>query len=233
MKIKNNKSVILDRIKFHYSIQSNAELARFLGISPSTLSNWYSRNTIDYDLVFSKCKNLDLDWLINGVSENPQFENISNDNLDEAEKKRYEDSESALPTNLSNDDWKDINGYCGFISAILKKNDVFGIDSSYDDIRTEISLMSDILEHYSINSRMKKHYQDFKQNKIDLNTLLKNFRDEFQIEKDLYRIIVPLRKTLNKVYSNVDKFNEEHDRLYVFDIPAGNDDLDLVCNDEQ
>ena len=53
------KSEILNRIMSHYGLRNKTELASFLGVSPQTVSNWYSRNSIDYDLVFEKCAGLD------------------------------------------------------------------------------------------------------------------------------------------------------------------------------
>jgi len=61
-----NKSLILNRIKLAYSLKNDAELARFLEIQRNTLSNWYSRNTIDYDKVFLKCESLNPEWLLTG-----------------------------------------------------------------------------------------------------------------------------------------------------------------------
>ena len=61
-----DKSLILNRIKLAYSLKNDAELARFLEIQRNTLSNWYSRNTIDYDKVFLKCESLNFDWLLTG-----------------------------------------------------------------------------------------------------------------------------------------------------------------------
>lgn len=59
-----DKTLILNEIKSHYKFDSNAEFARFLGIAPNTLSNWYSRNTIDYELIISKCEEISGDWLL-------------------------------------------------------------------------------------------------------------------------------------------------------------------------
>lgn len=61
-----DKSLILNRIKKHYNFTTDIELADFLGISKSTLSNWYKRNSIDYDLLFSKCELVDKNWLLTG-----------------------------------------------------------------------------------------------------------------------------------------------------------------------
>lgn len=60
------KSEILNRIMSHYGLRNKTELASFLGVSPQTVSNWYSRNSIDYDLVFEKCAGLDFNWLVTG-----------------------------------------------------------------------------------------------------------------------------------------------------------------------
>ena len=34
-----DKSAVLDRIKEHYSLRGNADLARFLGVAPNTITN--------------------------------------------------------------------------------------------------------------------------------------------------------------------------------------------------
>ena len=60
------KADILGRLKLASNSTSDADLARFLGIAPATLSNWKSRGSLDYDLVFSKCEQLNLDWLLTG-----------------------------------------------------------------------------------------------------------------------------------------------------------------------
>ena len=65
--MENDKSLILNRIKSHYQLASNAELARFLEVAPTTISSWYSRNSIDYDLIFAKCVGVNLNWLITGL----------------------------------------------------------------------------------------------------------------------------------------------------------------------
>lgn len=61
-----DKELILKRIKEAENLVSDKELADFLEISKSTLSNWYKRNSIDYDLVFSKCEHINKEWLLSG-----------------------------------------------------------------------------------------------------------------------------------------------------------------------
>lgn len=62
----NNKSLILNRIKFAENLKTDTELAEFLGVMKATVSNWHRRNTIDYDIIIQKCSHLDLEWLITG-----------------------------------------------------------------------------------------------------------------------------------------------------------------------
>lgn len=61
-----NKSEVLDRIKDYYGLKRKVELAEFLGIPPTTLSSWYSRNMLDLDIIYEKCKGIDFNWLLSG-----------------------------------------------------------------------------------------------------------------------------------------------------------------------
>jgi len=58
--------LIISRIKTAFFLKNDAELSSFLGISPQNLSNWKKRNSIDWDLVFTKCEILNYNWLVNG-----------------------------------------------------------------------------------------------------------------------------------------------------------------------
>lgn len=66
MKTEIDKSSVLERVKQALNVSSDIALAEVLGIARSTLSNWRSRGSIDYDLLFSKCKHINLDWLLTG-----------------------------------------------------------------------------------------------------------------------------------------------------------------------
>ena len=65
MKTFSSKEII-ERLKKALHITSDYALSEELGINKATLSNWKSRNSIDYNLVFSKCKLINIDWLITG-----------------------------------------------------------------------------------------------------------------------------------------------------------------------
>lgn len=64
-----DKKLILNRLKNHYKCQTNQAFAKYLGISPTTLSSWYARNSMDYDLIFAKCVDIDLNKLFKSDSD--------------------------------------------------------------------------------------------------------------------------------------------------------------------
>ncbi len=68
MKTFFNKELIINRLKEVNNFRTDKELANFLGISKTTISNWYTRNTIDFELVLSKCEHVDINWLLFGSS---------------------------------------------------------------------------------------------------------------------------------------------------------------------
>lgn len=62
-------SLIISRIKSYLNIKTDSDLAHFLGIKQPTISSWRSRNTLDYDLIITKCNKIDANWLITGKGE--------------------------------------------------------------------------------------------------------------------------------------------------------------------
>ena len=73
-----DKTLILNRVKAAHKLGGNTDLARFLGVAPNTITNWYNRNSVDYDLIFSKCENVNLEWLITGKGKMLKTSNIGN-----------------------------------------------------------------------------------------------------------------------------------------------------------
>jgi len=77
------------------NFQKDVELADFLGIAQNTISAWKKRDSMNYDLLFSKCLpyNIDLNWLIYGklmphkIKENPELllQSVGRDEVDAVE----------------------------------------------------------------------------------------------------------------------------------------------------
>ena len=61
-----SKKLILKKIMNHLNIHKDYLFADFLGISQSTLANWFKRDVINYELIISKCDFLDANWLLTG-----------------------------------------------------------------------------------------------------------------------------------------------------------------------
>lgn len=64
-----DKSLILNKIKEYKKFTSDAEFARFLGIPAQNLSKWKARNTYDTELLYTKCIELNPEWLLTGQGE--------------------------------------------------------------------------------------------------------------------------------------------------------------------
>jgi len=62
------KHILNSLIEF-YKFRNNAEFAKFLGITPQALSNWYSRNSIDFRLLYTKCLDINGEWILSGKGE--------------------------------------------------------------------------------------------------------------------------------------------------------------------
>ena len=61
---------IIQRAKKALSLKNDKDLSILLGISKSTLSNWNNNSRrIDYPLLFSKCEQINFDWLLTGEGE--------------------------------------------------------------------------------------------------------------------------------------------------------------------
>jgi len=61
-----DKKKIINELVNYYSHGNKADFARKLGITPQGLSTWINRNTFDVELIFSKCENLNAEWLLTG-----------------------------------------------------------------------------------------------------------------------------------------------------------------------
>lgn len=77
MSKKTDKTLILNKIKDSYFFKKDTDFAKFLGLKPQTLSSWYSRGTFDIELLYSKCVDINADFLITGKG--PVKKEILND----------------------------------------------------------------------------------------------------------------------------------------------------------
>jgi len=57
---------VFNRIKDLYNLKNDADLARFLGVNPTTLAMHRKRGRLDFDRVISVCADADLNWVFRG-----------------------------------------------------------------------------------------------------------------------------------------------------------------------
>jgi transcriptional regulator with XRE-family HTH domain len=62
-----NINHILQAIKDYKGFKTNAELAEFLGVTRSALSNWVARDYLDENLILQKIPEITLDFLRTGT----------------------------------------------------------------------------------------------------------------------------------------------------------------------
>lgn len=63
---------VFNRIKTLYNLKNDADLARFLGVNPTTLAMHRKRGRLDFDRVISVCGDADLNWVFRGQSVSDQ-----------------------------------------------------------------------------------------------------------------------------------------------------------------
>ena len=76
-----DKALIINELKNYLNIKTDSEFAKFLGLKQNTISSWKSRNSLDYDLIISKCDQINANWLLTGEGEMLKSK-VSNNNLD-------------------------------------------------------------------------------------------------------------------------------------------------------
>lgn len=61
-----DKKEMLNALINHYERGNKSQFAKRLGVSAQGLSTWLSRNTFDTELIYSKCENVNPEWLLTG-----------------------------------------------------------------------------------------------------------------------------------------------------------------------
>lgn len=206
-----SSELILERIKTAYKLKNNSELARFLGVKPNTISNWYSRNSIDFDILFSKCEGISLDWLINGEI-NTKSEPITSNELNDSE---HESFLKRCPSEKEIMNLISANGYTNLLFTLVGKMGKLNqhIDSSYNDLWVSMDLAVAFLKHYSLSDKFANIYEDFVQNKISFNELKNQTKRAFIVEKELFFLIRDYKETINKMIDLITTFNDAHDKI--------------------
>lgn len=83
-----DKRLILNKLILRFAEGNNQKFAERLGITPTSLSNWKARGTIDYEKIYTKCEGINPHWLLTGEGE--MF--VSKDGVSSAEECKQTDN---------------------------------------------------------------------------------------------------------------------------------------------
>lgn len=64
--MQNDISFIINEIRSYLGFKTDTQLADYLGVKRNTISTWRKRNSIDYQLIVTKCDFVDANWLLTG-----------------------------------------------------------------------------------------------------------------------------------------------------------------------
>ncbi|WP_445664146.1 LexA family transcriptional regulator [Fodinibius sp. AD559] len=70
-------NAILERIKEAYHLETDAEVADFLNIKPSTLSMQKNRGRLDLKRIIERCSDLNKNWLLDGKGEKRAVDGVN------------------------------------------------------------------------------------------------------------------------------------------------------------
>lgn len=202
MKTIGSKSEILERVKKVYNIKSNTELADYLGVSKSTLSNWYKRNSIDYDLLFSACSNSDLEYILTGSC--TKSEDISIDEYNGINKKYI------IENKLNPSEFHAMKETFGMHHLLTSLNKKHGYDSDYIP-EHEIYLINELIGNYSLNIRFSYLYGSLKNNEISKDELMVEYKEMGAQYKELSTLISPYVDVINELYNKIVEFDMKHE----------------------
>lgn len=92
-----NVGDIVKRAKIVMAFKTDTQLAKFLGISRSTLSNWVARNSIDFPLLLSHFTEVDYNWLLSGKGSPVPHTSYCDNELAKGEVEVVQNPKSAEP----------------------------------------------------------------------------------------------------------------------------------------
>ncbi len=185
MKDLGDKSQIIERIKKHYGFNTNNQLAAYLGVSPNTISGWIRRNTIDYDLIFSKCQDMSLDMLIWGFAE--KHEDTSKEEItDHFEFSDIDDDENHIFKALKNS-----NGRKALFEYLCKQTNYQNEVIISDTIRTYINGIIYFTKEYNLGCQFDRIYNKLKAGEISKNNMIEIFQNLISKDRVFRKIFAP------------------------------------------
>lgn len=87
----------LEAIISHYSDGKPTVFAKYIGVAPSTISSWLSRDTFDYELLFAKCEEISPSWLLTGEGDMLKSQSAKHEGTTKELRRNYETERRRIP----------------------------------------------------------------------------------------------------------------------------------------
>lgn len=134
----------------HFTDGNKAQFAKMLGVSPQTISAWLARNTFDSELIYTKCRYLNADWLLTGEGEMLKTSTSGADEASCPEEKERKTKKSGEKQRKSEE-----NSECSSRIQKLPEGSMVGIpliptSAMAGAFTSDVSIMEYECEHYII-----------------------------------------------------------------------------------
>lgn len=195
MKEAPNKNAIIQRLKEYYGLSTNAELADKLGVAQNTISGWIKRNSIDYDLVFSKCEEVDFNWLLSGTS--TEHKSTETSSGIDPEEQQIINLGRAISIEQAVTEVKAEIALSRFLHKKFELNKYYD-DNMYNELNAICSMVNDFSFEHSFNIT----YNQFKKDH-DPESLLKAFGEIYSRGLEIYNILASHRGVISEIYARL------------------------------
>ncbi|WP_289300253.1 helix-turn-helix domain-containing protein [Xylanibacter muris] len=188
-----NKTLILDRLKAYFHLKGNGQLAEFLGVTRQTISNWYSRNSVDYDVVITQSvaidENIDLKWLLtNDSNELSPKEHTAKDDYEKIQRS----------VNFYMDDYERFNA---FANPLLNKCGYKEDAKKTEELNNKIQNISEFADESCIINELRRLYVRLKKEDISEVQIQQEMKSLISKDKLFYSLVAPYKRELDALDS--------------------------------
>ena len=210
---------IVDRIRkiIDYKGISERKFCQEIGVSNGFLGKVSDVGSAKLMKILDTYPEINPVWLLTGkgemtievveVKNNVSAENESKNTLVKPFDKTIEDRES--------------NQY---ISALVKTNGDNKLCENYFNLAITITMISNLLEVYSIQQRTTHTVRKYFNKEIEKNLVLKEYQKNIKIMDSLYESIKPFAKSVDELYDKMLEVDSKNDRVYYIDFDSIEDE---------
>lgn len=101
-----------------------------------------------------------------------------------------------------------------FTERVIASNKLDDIESTILDLESTLYICHSILRDYSISQMTHEQYALFENKMITKEDLLAKYQKAVVISKKLYKVIEPFQETINNLFDQIHKFDQENDKTF-------------------